>query len=179
MTTTTDLEQLRFPIGKWNRPETNDAASLAASIATLAAFPAKLRAAVAHLSDEQLDTPYRPGGWTVRQVVHHCADSHMNAYIRCKLALTEDKPTVKPYFEDRWAELKDGKTLPAEISLRLLEALHTRWEVLLRSMTDQQLLRSFIHPEFGVEYRLFQVISLYAWHSEHHLGHVRLVSGEQ
>jgi hypothetical protein len=170
--TTADLEQLRYPIGKWNRPETSDPATLARDIATIAAFPGKLHSATADLSDEQLDTPYRPGGWTVRQVVHHCADSHMNAYVRCKLALTEENPTVKPYFEDRWAELEDGKKLPVGFSLRLLNALHTRWDVLLRSLNGAQLQRSYIHPEHGTEFRLFQVISLYAWHSEHHLRHV-------
>ncbi len=172
MSTTADLEQLRYPIGNWNRPETSVPADTSSGIAVIREFPALLRAATAHLTDEQLDTPYRPGGWTVRQVVHHCADSHMNAFIRCKLALTEDKPTVKPYFEDQWAELKDGKTLPVEVSLRLLEALHQRWEVLLTSLTADQLQRSFIHPEHGTEFRLFQVISLYAWHSKHHLGHI-------
>lgn len=172
MSTTADLEQLRYPIGKWTRPETNDPVTLTGHIATIAAFPGKLHSATAHLTDEQLDTPYRPGGWTVRQVVHHCADSHMNAYIRCKLALTEDKPTIKPYSEDRWAELEDGKKLPVGISLRLLNALHTRWDVLLRSLNATQLERVYIHPEHGTEFRLFEVISLYAWHSQHHLAHI-------
>lgn len=165
-------EQLRYPIGKWNRPEHFDPSALPAQINILRNFSAKLAAAVAALDDKQLDTPYRPEGWTVRQVVHHCGDSHANALIRFKLALTEELPTIKPYLEDRWAELADGKSIPVQPSLLLLEGLHARWTVLLQSLEEPQWQRGFIHPEHGRELKLFQVLSLYAWHCDHHLAHI-------
>lgn len=124
------------------------------------------------LSDAQLDTPYRPEGWTIRQVVHHCADSHMNAIIRLKLALTEEKPVIKPYFEDRWAELVDGKSLPIEPSLKILEGVHKRWVLLLENLTASQFQRTFVHPELGTEFSLAVATANYAWHCEHHLAHI-------
>ena len=163
---------LRYPIGRFRRPETPlDDAQRRAAIDTIAATPANLRAAVRGLGDAQLDTPYRPGGWTVRQVVHHVPDSHMNAYVRFKLALTEDEPTIKPYDEARWAELADSRDTPIETSLVLLERLHERWVTLLRSMSAHDFARRLNHPENGVM-RLDQMLALYAWHGRHHVGHV-------
>jgi len=162
---------LRFPIGRFQAPATITAATRAEWIETLAAAPAKYRAAVAKLTDEQLDTPYRPGGWTIRQVIHHVPDSHMNAYVRFRLALTEDTPTIKPYAEALWAELSDAKSSPAALSLDLLEALHTRWVVLLSAMTPEQFQRKFNHPEGGVG-TLERTLGIYAWHCDHHLAHI-------
>ncbi len=130
-----------------------------------------LRSAVKGLSDPQLDTPYRPGGWTVRQVVHHVPDSHLNSYTRVRLALTEDEPTIKPYLEDRWAELQDARSAPVEVSLRLLECLHARWIGLFRSLDEAQWKRTFRHPELGVV-SLEKNAALYAWHGRHHVGHI-------
>ena len=165
---TTDL---RYPVGRFRRPESLDEAERRRAIDAIAAAPAKLRAAVAGLTDAQLDTPYRPDGWTVRQVVHHVPDSHMNAYVRFKLALTEDEPTIKPYDEARWAELADTRDTPIESSLALLDRLHDRWVRLLRSMSADDFARRLRHPEMGVQ-RLDQVLALYDWHGRHHVGHV-------
>lgn len=165
---TTDL---RYPVGRFQRPESLDEAERRRAIDAVAAAPAQLRAAVAGLTDVQLDTPYRPDGWTVRQVVHHVPDSHMNAYVRFKLALTEDEPTIKPYDEARWAELADTRETPVESSLALLDRLHDRWVRLLRSMSADDFARRLRHPEMGVQ-RLDQVLALYDWHGRHHVGHV-------
>jgi hypothetical protein len=137
-----------------------------------AATPARIREAVAGLSDEQLDTPYREGGWTVRQVIHHVPDSHLNAYIRLKLALTEDRPTIKPYDEARWAELIDSRDTPPEVSLALLESLHARWNTLLRSLREEDFQRSFLHPEQQETFTLDGLIAMYSWHGRHHVAHV-------
>jgi hypothetical protein len=131
----------------------------------------RMREAVAGLSDIQLDTPYRPEGWTVRQVVHHVADSHMNAFIRMKLALTEDTPTIKPYDEKSWALLPDMK-LPIDVSLGLIDGIHTRWVSVIAGSSTDQFSRSFVHPELGAEVTLDQLLQLYAWHSHHHLAHI-------
>jgi len=133
--------------------------------------PARLKAAVAGLSDVQLDTPYRPGGWTVRQVVHHVPDSHLNSYIRFRWALTEDEPTIKAYHEDRWAELSDARTAPVEVSLVLLESLHRRWVSLMGSLTGEEWKRTFVHPQLG-PVTLEKNAALYAWHGRHHVAHV-------
>jgi uncharacterized damage-inducible protein DinB len=154
-----------------NLDVTPEPAWRAARIAEIDAAPAALRAAVAGLSEEQLATPYRPGGWTVRQVVHHLPDSHANAYVRFKLALTEDNPTIKPYLEARWAELPDNAGTPVEVSLGLLEALHRRWVVLLRGMGPEDFARPLTHPEKG-RLSLDQMLALYAWHGRHHVAHV-------
>jgi uncharacterized damage-inducible protein DinB len=160
----------RYPIGKWPKePFTPEHKKQ--WIDDVAAAPARLRAAVEGLSSQQLDTPYRDGGWTVRQVVHHVPESHMNAYIRFKLALTEDVPTIKPYAEDLWAKLEDVPKTPIEVSLALLDNLHERWVILLKSLSDQDFARKFRHPEMG-ELTLGLNLGLYAWHGKHHVAHI-------
>ncbi|HZU41399.1 MAG TPA: bacillithiol transferase BstA [Terriglobales bacterium] len=164
------MSDLRYPIGKWPKdPFTPERKKQ--WIEDVAGAPARLRAAVEGLSPQQLDTPYRDGGWTVRQVVHHVPESHMNAYIRFKLALTEDVPTIKPYAEDLWAKLDDVPKTPIEVSLALLENLHERWVILLRSLSDQDFARKFRHPEIG-ELTLGLNLGLYAWHGKHHVAHI-------
>ncbi len=162
---------LRYPVGKWERPHTLTDEQRLAFINQIAEAPAKMGAAIAGLSDQQLDTPYRPGGWTVRQTVHHVPDSHMNAFMRFKLALTEEIPTIKPYLEARWAELADAKA-PIGPSLDLLEALHKRWIALLGSLKPADWQREFMHPEHGKTMSLDQTLSLYAWHGRHHVAHI-------
>ena len=160
----------RFPIGKFHRPAEYTRELRTQHIAEIEQAPHHLRQAVAGLTEAQLDTPYREGGWTVRQVVHHVPDSHMNSYIRFKLALTEANPLVKPYAEDLWAELPDSK-LPVEGSLRMLELLHERWVVLLKSMDEAAWKRTFQHPAMG-DVPLPMALALYAWHGRHHAAHV-------
>ena len=161
---------LRYPIGKFQSAQKLTDAERRASIDAIAETPARLRAAVAGLSDAQLDTPYRPGGWTVRQVAHHVPDSHMNAFIRLKLALTEDQPTIKPYNEARWALLADAK-IPIEVSLALLERLHERWVAVWRSLGPADWARKLNHPEVGVM-TLDKMVADYAWHGRHHVAHI-------
>lgn len=169
------MSDLRFPIGcfKLDAAPTDD--QIWQAIGEIAEAPAKLRAAVEGLSPEQLDTPYRPGGWTVRQVVHHVPDSHLNSYSRFKLALTEDEPTIKGYYEDRWAELDDARTAPIEVSLALLESLHERWVLLLKSLARADFARTFRHPELGVV-SLAKNVCLYGWHGRHHVAHITSLS---
>jgi uncharacterized damage-inducible protein DinB len=159
----------RFPIGRFDRSEANYA-DHPTHIAVLAALPQNLRAAVDRLSDAQLNTPYRDGGWTVRQLVHHIADSHMNAFVRIRLALTEDWPTIKPYEEKLWAELPDH-TAPIDVSLILLDGLHARWALMLRSLTGDQWQRGFVHPAGGRQ-TVAEATALYSWHSLHHTAHI-------
>lgn len=166
------LEKLRFPIGRFENPASVTAGSLQNFISDIEAFPSKIRHETEKLSNQQLDTPYRPDGWTIRQVVNHCADSHMNALVRFKLALTEDKPVIKPYFEALWAELPDSRNTPVEPALQMLEGIHARWAVLLRSLDEADLQKSFIHPEHQKEVPLQQMIAIYAWHGNHHLAHI-------
>ena len=166
------MTDLRYPIGKFTYDGTMTDARRAGCAARIAAAPGGLRAAVAGLEDPQLDTPYRPGGWTVRQVVHHVPDSHLNAYIRIRLALTEDTPTIKPYEEARWAELPDARSLPVAISLALLEALHARWVPLLRRLGEPEGSRQLRHPELGRLMTIDELLAMYAWHGEHHIAHV-------
>ena len=161
----------RYPVGRWARREIIDAKLLSEALDALAELPQTLRAAVCGLNDEQLATPYREGGWTVRQVVHHVADSHMNCYVRIRLALTEDNPTIRPYEEKAWAALHDAEAAPVAWSLELLEALHARLLLLLRSLTPAQWQRPYVHPVQG-PMRLGEVASLYAWHSRHHAAHI-------
>ncbi|UWX65681.1 putative metal-dependent hydrolase [Deinococcus rubellus] len=141
------------------------------AIRAIAALPAELRAAVADLNEAQLDVPYREGGWTVRQLVHHIADSHLNAYTRLKLALTEKRPTIKPYDESEWARLADS-ALPVEVSLKLLDNLHQRWATVLESLSEAQWARSFVHPGSGKNFTLAQAALLYGWHGQHHTAHI-------
>ena len=165
------MTDLRYPIGKFHfaGPLTDEQKQTC--LEEIAQAPAKLRSAVQGLSDVHLDTPYRPGGWTVRQVVHHLPDSHLNSYVRFKLALTENEPTIKTYAEDRWAELDDTKTTPVEVSLTLLESLHDRWMRLLRSLTPEEWQRTFRHPDMGAM-TLEKTLALYAWHGRHHVSHI-------
>jgi uncharacterized damage-inducible protein DinB len=166
------VPDLRYPIGPFAYDGAMSDARRAECVARIAEAPARLRAAVAGLDDARLDTPYRPGGWTVRQVVHHVPDSHLNAYVRIRLALTEDAPTIKPYEESRWAELPDARSLPVEVSLDLLEALHARWVPLLRSVGPAEGARQLHHPERGRAMTVDELLALYAWHGAHHVAHV-------
>ncbi|HEY3249919.1 MAG TPA: bacillithiol transferase BstA [Ignavibacteria bacterium] len=167
-----ELHNLRFPVGEYSPKKNITESDIKQYIAAIEAFPLKIRNAVNALTDEQLNTPYRTGGWTIRQVVHHVGDSHMNSFMRFKLALTEDTPTIKTYFEDRWAELEDYKSTPLNISLDLLDNLHKRWVILLKSLTPEQRKRRFFHPEHNREIPLDELMCLYAWHCEHHLAHI-------
>ena len=163
-------QDLRYPVGKFQRetakPEKRDQ-----HIREIESAPAHLRDAVRGLTPAQFDTPYRPGGWTVRQVVHHLPDSHMNAYVRVKLALTEDEPTIKPYDEAKWAELGDNRTTPVETSLALFESLHERWVELLRSLAPTDFSRRLRHPEHGT-LSIEDLVGMYAWHGRHHVAHI-------
>lgn len=166
------MTDLRYPIGPFIYDGLMTDARRAECVARIAAAPARLRAAVTGLDDAQLDTPYRPGGWTVRQVVHHVPDSHLNAYTRIRLALTEDTPTIKPYEEARWAELPDARSLPVEVSLTLLEALHGRWVPLLERLGPADGARQLRHPEHGRLMTIDELFALYGWHGDHHVAHV-------
>jgi uncharacterized damage-inducible protein DinB len=173
MTTAIHDTDLRYPVGKfdWDAPISD--ADIPRLIALIAETPGALRASVAGLSRDQLETHYRPGGWTVKQVVHHVPDSHMNAYTRFKLALTEDEPTIKPYDEAAWADLADARRVPIEVSLDLMDSLHMRWVALLQSMDPADYNRAFRHPERpGVLLTLRQLLGLYGWHGRHHVGHI-------
>jgi uncharacterized damage-inducible protein DinB len=165
------MEELKYPIGKFKPAGPLTADQRRGFISEIEATPKQLRDAVSGLSEARLDETYRPGGWTLRQVVHHVADSHLNAYQRFKLGLTEDHPTIKTYKEALWSEQPDARTLPVEVSLSLLEALHTRWLVNLRGMTDAQFKRTLNHPESG-SVTLDWMLALYAWHGRHHTAHV-------
>ena len=168
MSTAVSELDLRFPIGKF---DIGAFGSRAENIETLAMLPANLRAAVERLSDEQLDTPYRPEGWTLRQTVHHIADSHINTLCRFKLALTEDEPpTIRPYYEERWAELPDSK-LPVDVSLGIIDGVHARLVEILRNLSDTDFQKEFVHPETG-GWTLEKALALYAWHSKHHTAHI-------
>ena len=161
----------RYPIGKFDRNINVTKEMRSDFMNIIDTLPSQLRMEVENLSEQQLDTPYRFGGWTIRQVVHHIPDSHINSYVRFKLALTENNPTIKTYEEHLWAELKDSLETPINISLTLLEALHSRWVILLRSLTDEQFEKTFQHPEWG-NITLSKTLALYAWHSKHHLAHI-------
>jgi uncharacterized damage-inducible protein DinB len=162
----------RYPIGRFEVPTDVTDADRAALVDQIAALPGEIRQVVAGLDDSKLDTPYRDGGWTVRQVVHHVPDSHLNAYTRFKLALTEPTPTIKTYEEARWAELPEARSAPIAVSLALLDALHERWVLLLRVLAPGQFTRAFRHPEMGLM-TLNQQVALYAWHGRHHLAHIQ------
>ena len=165
----------RYPVGKFTLPASITNELRLSGISEIAAFPNKLRQIGGALSEKQLETSYRDGGWTARQVVHHVADSHMNSYIRFRLALTEDAPVIRPYEEAAWAELADAKTAPIELSLQLIESLHDRWVRLLLAMAPADFDRTFRHPDLG-ERTLDATVLLYAWHGRHHLGHLEIVA---
>lgn len=174
----TDLDDLKYPIGRFSAPASSMAGIRAAHIHTLQLLPERLRAAVAGLSDAQLDTAYREDGWTVRQVVHHLADSHANSYIRFKLALTEDWPTIKPYDEAAWANLSDSRWLPIDGSLAFIDALHGRWGSLLEAMTDEDFQKGYVHPAQGRQ-NLAKALAIYDWHSRHHTAHITSLRARQ
>ena len=176
MTMTAD--DLRYPVGRFTSSTTGGADVRRQAIEEIAALPARMRAAVDGLDDPQLDTLYRPGGWSVRQVVHHVADSHMNGFTRLKLALTEEAPTIKPYDEKAFAELADMR-LPVAVSLDLLTALHQRWVAVYRGMRDEQFQRTFLHPEFNEAHTLERHVQAYAWHSRHHVAHITALRARQ
>ncbi len=165
------MEDLRYPVGRYEPRNDITAEQRQRWIDEIAEAPAKLQAAVSGLQPNQLDIPYRPGGWTVRQIVHHLPDSHLNSYVRFRLALTEEEPTIKTYEEARWAELPDARTAPVEVSVQLLGALHERWVLLLQSFGDVEFARTFRHPDLGVM-RLDNTLGLYAWHGRHHVGQI-------
>jgi hypothetical protein len=164
-------EQLQYPIGKFKPPVSYTSEDIRKMINTIREFPGRLRQAIIGLNEQQLDTPYRTGGWTLRQVVHHVADSHMNSLMRFKWALTEENPTIKPYEEADWALLPDYR-LPVEPSLKILEGLHQHWVALLEGFTDKEWSRTFLHPASGETMQLKKALALYAWHSKHHLAHI-------
>jgi hypothetical protein len=167
----TELEELKYPIGKFKWPETVTTTEIDLAYNTITSFPEMMMKAVSGLSAEQLDTPYRQEGWTIRQVVHHCADSHMNALIRFKLALTEDGPTIKPYKEGEWAKLVDY-TMDPTVSIYIITGVHARWTALLDRIEGDEWQRTFVHPEHGRVFRLDQAAMLYQWHCLHHLSHI-------
>lgn len=170
------MEHLQYPIGRFLEPTNVTASQRLTWIEKIENLPMHLEKALEQITEDELATPYRPGGWTVRQVVHHLADSHVNGFCRLHLALTEEQPTIKPYMEDRWAKLPDAN-LPIDCSLEILRGIHKRWAFLLKSMDEADFQRSYIHPEYGKHYSLDTMTALYAWHGEHHVGHVRLVVG--
>ena len=169
-----DLEQLRYPVGRMPRSSAPlDARTREEYLGVLESMPARVRALVNGLGDAELDTPYRPGGWTVRQVVHHVPDSHMNAYVRMKLAVTEDQPAVKTYEEGRWADLPEAKSGPVAMSIDLLEALHRRWVAFLRGLPERDFRKTFSHPEWGIV-SIDDSLGMYAWHCRLHTEHIRM-----
>lgn len=165
-----------YPIGKFQKPATINDETIQDWISQIESLPDRFRNEVSGLSESQLNTPYRPGGWTIRQLIHHIPDSHINSYVRFHWTLTEDKPMIKAYNEAAWAELSYLKDLDIQTSLDLLAIVHKRWVALMRSLTESDLDKAFIHPEKNEAYQLREVIGMYAWHGEHHLAHVRLVS---
>jgi hypothetical protein len=169
---TSMIQDMRYPIGRFKYDGDSSREAIDHAIADIAALPALLRTSVDGLDTDQLNTPYREGGWALREVVHHVPDSHMNAYVRCKLALTEQSPTIKPYDEAAWAKLGDVKIVPVDVSLALLAALHTRWVALLTSLSDADFERSYIHPDHQRAVPLREVVALYAWHGRHHTAHI-------
>lgn len=162
-----------YPIGRYKAPETFTLELINTSLSVIRAMPSWLDVCIENLDEGQLNTSYRPGGWTINQVIHHLADSHMNAYIRLKLALTEDNPVVKPYNEKLWAELPDNNTVPVNVSITLLHALHRRWSDTLTSMTDNDWQKSYFHPESKEHVAMWQMTAHYAWHSRHHMEQIR------
>lgn len=167
-----NIEQLKYPIGKFEISSDYDAKMRAKMIANIKSFPQRLTTVVMELNDEQLDTSYRPEGWTVRQVVHHVADSHINSYVRFRWTLTEDTPSIKSYDEKSWAELPDAKNAPIKFSLNLLKAIHARWTLLLERMSEKDFSKELGHPEWKNNLSLDKMVQLYSWHCDHHLAHI-------
>ena len=168
----TDMEDLRYPIGKYTPPETIDAAVIESWIEEIEQLPVLIRAAVEGLNDAQLDTPYRPEGWTVREVTHHVSDSHLNSIIRFKWTLTENEPTIKAYGQQSWVETPDVEGTPVEVTLQFLESLHSKWVYLLKSIAPADWDKAFIHPETQKRITLRWLLGLYAWHGKHHVAHI-------
>ncbi len=168
-----NFEQLKYPAGKFVNPESITQEIIDSAISEIENFPNHLKTEIENLNEKDFDLKYRPDGWTISQVVHHCADSHLNSYMRFKLALTENVPTIKPYEESLWAELPDNNLSPL-VSLQLLEALHTRWVYLLKTLSEEELNKEFIHPEQSEKISLRENILIYGWHCRHHLAHIRL-----
>jgi len=167
-----DLEKLKYPIGKFTPPDNYSTAYLSEKIEEIENFPKRLENETLHLTDEQLDTPYRPDGWTVRQVIHHCAESHMNCYIRIKWALTENNPVIKAYDEVLWSELNDNLTMPIQPTLDLLKGLHFRLAYIMKNLSESDLEKTFVHPSDNSENKIKMIIGSYTWHGNHHLAHI-------
>ncbi len=167
-----DLEKLKYPIGKFLIPDNYSGEYLSSKIKEIETFPNRLEKEVSHLTNEQLDTPYRPDGWTVRQVIHHCAESHMNCYIRIKWALTENNPVIKAYDEVLWSELNDNLTMPIQPTLDLLKGLHFRLAYIMKNLSEADLEKTFVHPSDNFENKIKKIIGTYAWHGNHHLAHI-------
>jgi len=170
-----DIEKLRYPIGKFIAPQQISSQMRQGYLHTLENLPSQMHTKVLQLSEKQIDTPYRPDGWTIRQVVHHVADSHLNAYIRTRWTLTEDFPTIKAYNEVAWAELEDAKTAPVSFSLEFLAQIHRRWIFLLKNLKESDFEKAYFHPETKKKFSLNDMLALYDWHSKHHLGHIDLI----
>jgi hypothetical protein len=166
-----ELDQLRYPIGRFAAQDAYTPEEVKQNIMVISALPSKFINLLAHWDSDRLDTPYRPDGWTVRQLIHHVTDSHINAYTRLRLALTEENPTIRPYEEARWAELPDAQTASVELSLQLMKYLHLRWVLLLNSLDAQALARTYYHPAAGKTVRMDEYVAMYAWHSDHHYQH--------
>ncbi|MDQ3046211.1 MAG: putative metal-dependent hydrolase [Bacteroidota bacterium] len=169
------MEHLKYPIGKFEHGKIYSTEEDQKHISEIEAFPSQLLPLAHSLRSDQLEKSYRPGGWTAKQIIHHLADSHINAYIRTKLALTETSPTIKPYGQDLWANLPDGKNLNMEVSLSLTEGIHQRWSYLLRSLEEKDFQKKYIHPEYNREFKLSELLALYAWHGRQHLAHLNII----
>jgi len=168
-----DIDKLKFPIGEFEKPTNITKAQITSWISEIEQFPKQLIELTSQVKPNELQWKYRPNGWTIHQVVHHCADSHMNSFIRFKLSLTEEKPIIKPYSEGEWAELPDVLNVDISASLKIIEGLHTRWTVLLNSLNNTDFKKEFIHPEHGKQFSIAENIGIYAWHSNHHLAHIK------
>lgn len=167
-----DLEQLKYPIGQFKMPEIFNAKQAELWISEIETLPMQLKQTTENLNHSQLDKTYRPGGWTIKQVIHHLPDSHINAYIRFKQAITENTPIIRPYYEEHWAETEDGKNGEIQLSIDLLTALHKRWVAFLKSLKTEDYQRKYVHPAQGTENNLAYMLGMYAWHGKHHLAHI-------
>ena len=172
MDPTVEMQKLRYPIGEFEVPNQGSSTERNTWINTISEFPVEIKEHTSQLSDIELSWRYRPEGWNIRQVVHHLADSHMNGLTRFKWTLTEDNPTIKPYFEDRWSKLSDNMNLDIESSIKILEGVHERWAHLMNTMTENEWNQTFQHPEYNFQYSLFQYAANYAWHCDHHFAHI-------